>query len=239
MKKIGVSSYFLHPDPNRDVFWPKMIACFETQLCDFASLGESIAWPIIPFNNPKKIDLLFNQLDALVLQGGIDIHPQNYGQHNIDPTRFKNDSLRDAFEMKLIAKAIEFKIPILGICRGAQLLNVFFGGSLIQDVSGHRNREIYDQFTHTLNWDSQSFLSEIYPNANGQGIVNSIHHQCIDFIPSDLIACAFSHDSRVEAFKHKNLPIFGVQWHPEFTTSLPTPSVISGRDLWEWFLRQC
>lgn len=234
MKKIGVSSFFLHPDPNRDTFWPKTIACFETQLCDFSSLHDCLAWPVIPFADKKKLDALFDQLDALVLQGGTDVDPNKYGETNIDPLRWKNDPIRDDFEILLIEKAMKKNIPILGICRGAQLLNVYFGGSLHQDVEGHRKKELYDTFTHPISWGADSIFSEIYKEKNGQAEVNSIHHQAIKILAPSLLPMAISHDQRVEAFIHqdKDKKILGIQWHPEFYSP-----ELQAEKLWSWFLR--
>lgn len=236
MKKIGISSYFLHPDPTRDIFWPKTIACFETQLCDYVSMFESICWPIVPLSESTKLSYLLDQLDGLVLQGGSDVDPKNYGQQNLDPSKWKNDPKRDEFELKLIKMAIEREIPIMGICRGAQLLNVYFGGTLIQDIPGHRNREIYDNFSHTIHWGSESILNEIYPLEKGTGVVNSIHHQCLDFIPKNLIPIATSFDSRIEGFYDDSNHIIGVQWHPEFSHQ---SKLLNSESLYRWFLNRC
>lgn len=244
IKKIGLSPYFLYPDPNRESFWSKQISCFESDLCQYLSINpsNSIVWPIFGTShspNDQMYNALFEQLDALVLQGGSDVAPSSYGEETQNPQLWPGDIRRDNFEIYLIKKAIDYDLPILGICRGAQLLNAFFGGSLYQDIPLHKKKELYDGFSHEIIWDKESFMNSIYPQAENQGIVNSIHHQGIKILANDLISQAhYPVDGLIEAFKHKDKKIYGVQWHPEFSSAL-LPNALSSVNLWNWFLSQC
>ena len=122
-------------------------------------------------------------------------------------------------ELKLIDKAFKRKLPILGVCRGMQLLNVYFGGSLIQDISSqkpsdvkHRDAVEYDKVHHEIKITDGTPLSHIYPST---GVVNYVHHQAIERLGDDLIPMADSPDQLVEAFCHSKQWVWGVQWHPE------------------------
>ena len=117
---------------------------------------------------------------------------------------------RDQEELALLAMFAAIKRPVLGICRGLQTINVFFGGTLLQDIQGHSAAEGIDRF-HRV-YTAPSFLRELYGE---EGIVNSAHHQAIERLGADLEAIQWAPDGTVEALIHRNLPIWAVQWHPE------------------------
>ena len=146
--------------------------------------------------------------DALLLPGGGDIEPWRYGQENTASRNLEPE--RDAREMELLEQFIARKRPVLGICKGFQIINVFFGGTLIQDFPGHHAVAGVDRY-HRV----RSVSAEL-TYACGEGcIVNSAHHQIVDRIGKGLRVLQWAPDGVVEAFSHKDMPVWGMQWHPE------------------------
>jgi len=162
----------------------------------FESLGFMIS--LIP-NNTTNIEIyLQEKYDMVVLTGGNNVDPLLYGKKKNMENVY---SERDALEYKIIEYAFQRNIPILGICKGAQILNVYFGGKIISSISGHVNKE------HILE-SSIGYLDKQKSN--------SYHDQGIDLesLGSPLIPIA-THKGIIEAFIHKNKKVMGVQWHPE------------------------
>jgi len=156
-------------------------------------------------------EITFDENDdcgGLLLPGGGDIHPRLYGEE-IDGSK-NIDEQRDERETALLAKFVSMKKPVLGICRGVQLINVFFGGSLYQDIQDHTCFEDGDRL-HGSHTDS-AILKSIY---SGSFTVNSSHHQAVKKLGNGLRAVQWAEDGTVEAVCHETLPVFGVQWHPE------------------------
>ena len=147
--------------------------------------------------------------DALLLPGGGDIDPSRYGQENrgsvgIDPER-------DALELQALETALRLGLPVLGICRGCQLLNVALGGTLHQDIPGHRAlSEDLDRLHPSRTVDPM--LTALYGE---EFIINSAHHQAVDRPGEGFRPVQWAPDGTVEAIRHETLPLFGVQWHPE------------------------
>lgn len=171
---------------------------------------------------------------GLVLTGGEDVHPHHYERPDYlrycDPPDF--DRERDVFELKLLERAQKRGMPVLGICRGLQLANVFFGGTLIPDIAswGKFDHAIYpgrEERLHQVRIDPASDLYRITGVA--EGIVNSIHHQSADLIGKGLVATALSPDGVVEALERREgspgpfLQL--VQWHPERMQDPDSPLV--------------
>jgi len=228
MIKIGVSPCFLHPDPNRAYFAPKLLNYFENDMANY--LTQKDVLPIlIPKVDAVKLEYILSKMDGFVFQGGDDLSPKTYGAPFLDEARWPGDEIRDQFEFKILDYAIKNKKPILGICRGAQLLNAYFGGDLYQDLMTqksdsilHRDGKLYDQVSHQVDLVKGSLLECIYSKENIQ--VNSVHHQGIKKLGKSLIIEATSpKDHLVEAFVGDNLTqqfILGVQWHPECSPTL-------------------
>lgn len=162
--------------------------------------------------------------DAFVFSGGIDVHPKHYGSEILS---FRNNvegnfnEKRDNFEKSVFEIANEKKSPILGICRGMQLINVLLGGGMIQDLEDdgkddHKSHNNVDG-THEISIDKQSLFFKIA--AVDKGKVNSAHHQALGDISDELKIVAVSNDDVVEAVEYKdktNKPwMLCVQWHPE------------------------
>lgn len=161
-------------------------------------------------------------LDGLVLQGGADVCPQSYSESATRP-EWSGDSRRDLYELELLNEFIGADKPVLGICRGCQLINVAFGGSLYQDIASdvpgaiEHVSQAYDQNRHSIRFAGDSTLAAIFPGQAGAW-VNSIHHQAIKELGRDLSVEAFSvEDNIVEAVRYRKARfVLGLQWHPEF-----------------------
>ncbi len=145
---------------------------------------------------------------GLLLTGGGDLEPWRYGQEDIACRGA--DPARDAAEMALLDRAVAGGKPVLGICRGLQSIDVYFGGTLCQDLPGHGAVEGRDRL-HPVR-TAPSFLRDLYGEA---GEVNSAHHQAADRLGRGLQAVQWAPDGVVEGICHRSLPVWGVQWHPE------------------------
>ena len=145
---------------------------------------------------------------GLLLPGGGDLEPWRYGQANTASRGLEPE--RDAAELLLLERFTAAGKPVLGICRGLQTINVFFGGTLIQDVPGHGALAGRDRL-HTVR-TAPGALRRLFP---GDTLVNSAHHQAAGRLGSGLRAAQWAPDGVVEAVIHRTLPVMGVQWHPE------------------------
>lgn len=163
---------------------------------------------------------------GLLLPGGGDLEPWRYGQPNIASRGLEPE--RDEMELRLLECFSAAGKPVLGICRGLQAINVFFGGTLVQDLPGHSAVEGADRL-HGVR-TAASFLSRI---CGEEAMVNSAHHQAADRLGSGLEAVQWAMDGVVEALEHRTMPVWGVQWHPE---RLPGGM---GQRLFAAFLERC
>ncbi|WP_163933890.1 gamma-glutamyl-gamma-aminobutyrate hydrolase family protein [Paraferrimonas sp. SM1919] len=184
---------------------------------------------------PALFDLLdeslqeqyIRQLDGLLLTGSYsNLHPSYYGEQAAENDDAQTDPMRDASNWQLIRKATEHNLPILGICRGFQELNAFFGGTLhhrVHEVSGlndHRedkNAPLAQQYApaHAVNIHQGGLMSQWFEQPQIE--VNSIHMQGVNRLGEPLIVEASASDGLIEAFSHPKLNfLFAVQWHPEW-----------------------
>ncbi|MFN7724209.1 MAG: gamma-glutamyl-gamma-aminobutyrate hydrolase family protein [Rubrivivax sp.] len=185
-------------------------------------------------------------LDGLVLQGGNDVAPESYGQVAQQP-EWAGDRVRDLYEMALIDAFVQAGKPVFGICRGHQLLNVHFGGTLVQDIPthrpealDHRDLALYERHLHPVDLQAGSRLAALYPGLS-RAAVNSIHHQAIDRLAPDFdVEARCPDDGTIEAVRWRG-PSFvaGVQWHPEFHDPADPlhPEQLDDRPLLQDFLR--
>lgn len=172
---------------------------------------------------------LLAQCDALVLAGGGDVHPRWYGRAGEITACKEVDEARDQFELELVEQARSRRLPILGICRGSQLLNVAFGGTLIADIeaAGYRNHRTGDpvQRLHPVNVVPGSFLSSVLGTVNGDA--NTFHHQAVENPGLGLRISARAHDGVAECVELEKVDgspfTLGVQWHPERMKDASSP----------------
>lgn len=164
----------------------------------------------VPYGS--DVDAVVENLDGVLMTGGDDINPSCYGQQR-GPDTQASDDLRDDFEFAILAAAKRKELPLLGICRGLQVLNVATSGTINQHVPEHAFVDgPPDAIVHSVSFDPTSTLFRIY----GASLeVNSLHHQSLAEIGSDLVVTGKSEDGSVEALEHRDLPMIGVQWHPE------------------------
>lgn len=160
---------------------------------------------------------IVDRIDALLLAGGEDVDPRRYGEA---PGQFSGPFSveRDEFEFALVERALERGIPILGICRGNQLLNVALGGTLIQHLpvgegQSHASMTYHRAHkSHTVKFADASTLRGIY---GPETRVNSFHHQAVHTPGHNVKPVAWAEDGIIEAIEVVDRPIIGVQWHPE------------------------
>ncbi len=179
---------------------------------------------ILPVLEGVDADDVIAGLDSLLLSGGGDIVASYYGM-SPGEVEYSVDTARDAWELALVAAAHEAALPILGVCRGAQVLNVAFGGTLVQhlpkvtDIS-HRQLDKDLEIVHEVRVDPASMLATI----TGRHVfgVNSLHHQAVARSGSGLRPVAWAPDGVVEAVESNDRSaVLGVQWHPELLTDQP------------------
>ena len=176
---------------------------------------------VILYNlSPDSIDLMLKNADGIVITGGEDVNPALYNQPDMLPKCGEINHYRDSLEFKMINYALENKIPLLGICRGLQIMNVSQGGSLIVDIPSqknsniHRNNGSVEHYVYVL---SETNLSKIIQKDSG--MVYSNHHQAIDNLADIFGVTSFASDSIIESIEIidtlKYNYTMAIQWHPE------------------------
>ncbi|HJP16346.1 MAG TPA: gamma-glutamyl-gamma-aminobutyrate hydrolase family protein [Acidimicrobiales bacterium] len=196
-----------------DIFW--------TNYAEGVLFGGG--FPVFLSIDSDPIDAI-DHLDGLLLTGGTDIEPKHYGEAS-DTDLFPYEPIRDEFEFGLLDAVIKSPLPVLGICRGHQVVNVHAGGSLNQHVPEHAS---FDQTittkSHEVLLKDGSKLSDLYgPRCE----VNSFHHQTVDRVGEGFEATAHAQDGAIEGLEHSELPILSVQWHPEMLPTRPTDPIFS------------
>lgn len=170
-------------------------ACTEVGFCPLTSLSISG----------------LSTCDALILPGGGDITPGFFGQANHGSRSI--DTELDLLQLQALEFFILSKKPVLGICKGMQLINIFFGGTLIQDMPNHAEHQLPEgDLLHPSLVTQDCILSHLYGR---EFTVNSNHHQAVDKLGKHLHTIQLSHDNTIEGICHDTLPVLGVQWHPE------------------------
>ncbi|GGJ49837.1 gamma-glutamyl-gamma-aminobutyrate hydrolase family protein [Deinococcus roseus] len=175
--------------------------------------------PVLLPNLPEAADLYVKQLDAVLFSGGVDLHPGLYQEEPVLGLG-EVDEERDAFEVALYHAARKAGLPILGICRGMQAINVFEGGNLYQHLPNHpefwgdhSQKALPPNLAHEVHIAEGSLLAAHHPELKLR--VNSYHHQAVKTLAPSLQMAATSSDGLVEAYQGDG--IFAVQWHPELT----------------------
>lgn len=228
--KIGISACFMHADPARLLFTGKTLQYVEQSIAHWVmSTGAMAVMVPSPTGATQRGDVTLHHyaqwLDGLMLHGGADVSPQSYGEAPLQE-RWSGDRIRDEYEIDLVAAFEQAGKPVFGVCRGLQLLNVAYGGTLYQDIATqlphaltHRDATTYDNNFHTVDILRESRLGELYPGLS-RAKVNSIHHQAIKDLAAGFVVEAVSNeDGMVEAIRRSDASkpyIAAVQWHPEF-----------------------
>ena len=241
MIKIGVSACFMHPDMDRNVFGPKRLSYIENDMANYV-VRKGIIPVLIPDVVDEYLEDILAEMDGFVFQGGVDLAPETYGESPIGS--WKGDAYRDQYELRIMDFAIKNSKPILGICRGFQLMNAYFGGTLYQDTltqnseaGNHRSAKLYDTVKHPINFVAGKFLEELYVDEKDP-YVNTVHHQAVKDLGNDLEVFATSPDGLIEAFGYNKEPdgkVMGVQWHPEFFHTIKD-ELIDANKLYNAFL---
>lgn len=228
--RIGLSANFFAPDPHRRVYPRSRLLYSEEQMTRWLSSAGALVYAIPSSGGQSAVSAAdyVEDLDALALAGGADVCPRSYGEEPIRP-EWEGQQERDTYEIELTQRFMESGKPVLGICRGQQLLNVALGGSLYQDIGTqvpgaleHRSQEKYHHNLHEVDFLPGTALAALYP-ALGSAVVNSIHHQAVRAMADGLVVEArSSEDGVIEAIRLEGSSVgsptyaVGVQWHPEF-----------------------
>lgn len=166
---------------------------------------------MLPPDDPEQAADAVARLDGLVIAGGPDVEPVRYGAEREERTGPPAPD-RDAWELALIDAALATGVPLLGICRGMQLLNVALGGTLVQHIDGHA--EVVGVFGgHAVKPVPGSLYAGVVPE---ETFVPTYHHQAVDRLGEGLVPSAYAADGTVEAVELPSTDwVLGVQWHPE------------------------
>lgn len=250
--RIGLTARLMYPDPARTVLPTKVVHYAEENAANWLMAGGAVVF-MIPRRTAAaarapegvRMEHYVNALDGLVLQGGSDLAPGSYGEVPLQ-SEWVGDPARDIYELELLREFRRQHKPVLGICRGCQLINVALGGSLYQDLATqlpgsahHRHESRYDANVHNASILPGTRLAALYGGAR-RVQVNSIHHQAIKALGTGLVVEAQSEpDHLVEAVRGIGPDyLVGVQWHPEFGS--PDPSdLLDAAPLRAEFLAAC
>ena len=174
---------------------------------------------------------------GLILCGGVDVHPSYYNEEINGAVDI--DDARDQHEFALLKAFVEAGKPVFGICRGCQLINIYFGGSLHQHMTNtvlHRSGAEPTR-EHEVVSTAGSVIDELY---GSRFVVNSIHHQGIKVLGNGLVATTHSDDGVVEGIAHDTLPLFAVQWHPErLIDQDKRRHAVDGSKIFKYFINMC
>ncbi|MFZ1321359.1 MAG: gamma-glutamyl-gamma-aminobutyrate hydrolase family protein [Ignavibacteria bacterium] len=224
--RIGIS----RTDKNFDKF-EKWLKYFEVEFI------------VLDYFFPEEGYKYFNKCDGLILTGGVDIYPELYCDWDTKETKGTYNPERDGFELRLMESAVKADKPVLGICRGLQLINVFFRGSLIFDLPEIRNvnhKEISSTESRfhdvIILKDTLLYKITVIERSN----VNSNHHQSIDRLGEGLRINAKSDDGVIEGIEYADRSgkpfLIGVQWHPE---RFEDPDVPLSANILKRFISEC
>lgn len=247
--RIGLSARIFHPEPGASGIKTKTLLVLEQSVAQWA-MTRDVLLLMVPsvvqdgelIRSNIRLRDYAEYLDGLVLQGGADVSPRSYGEEPLRP-EWGGDAVRDAYELELVHEFMEAGKPILGICRGMQLLNVALGGSLYQDLPTQRPGMVhhesgqYDQHAHRVSFVEGSQLTQWFNGATGGNVV-SIHHQAVNRLGRDMVVEATaSDDDIIEAIRwNGDSFVYGVQWHPEFHGKSAEEALLDCTPLLEAFL---
>jgi putative glutamine amidotransferase len=241
--RIGISSRIQHGDPTKSGYLKRNVYYLEQSFLKWVQSAGVMAYAVPDaLAGGLTLNDYVAEFDGLILQGGADISPENYGEAPLKP-EWSGDAVRDRYELELLQSFLAAKKPVLGICRGHQLINVALGGSLHQDIQtqvdgahAHADLSVYQEHFHHIDIAPGSGLAALYPGT-ATAKVNSIHHQSVNRLGDGLKVEAHSReDDVIEAVRGTgDHYIVGVQWHPEFIDP-SDPELLPGTPLLKEFL---
>ena len=210
---IGITGRRREGQLIKDFPKPLQGCLLDTYITDYSeSVAAAGGLPVL-LTPDADVAPLLERLDGVLLSGGADIEPQRYGAQT-EPECGPVEPERDEFELAIYERVVAMQIPLLGVCRGLQLVNVGSGGTLHQHVPDHTvGKQPAHTEIHEVKIEPGTTLATIY-NTESRG-VNSLHHQALDRVAEGLLVSARSDDGYVEGVEHPSLPVVAVQWHPE------------------------
>jgi gamma-glutamyl-gamma-aminobutyrate hydrolase PuuD len=247
--KIGVSARILHPQPGALGLQGKTRQYLEQTAAHWLMTREVLVLMVptvdtggLLHRSSIRLSDYARHLDGLMLQGGADVSPMTYGEDPLSQ-EWAGDRLRDEYEIELLHEFIEAGKPVLGVCRGLQLINVAYGGTLYQDIARQvpqARRHVTDDYErnlHEVRFEPAGGLARLYPGLE-KARVNSIHHQSVKSLGRNLRIEAWAEaDHVVEAIRGTGPGyVLGVQWHPEFHAP-GDDTVLDSAPLLDEFLR--
>jgi putative glutamine amidotransferase len=244
--RLAVSACFFHADPARPIFTGKTLQYIEQSVARWVMSQGDLA-VMVPAPEPlARVGEYAQWLDGLVLMGGSDLWPGSYGETPLQE-RWSGDRIRDEYEIALAQAFVAAGKPVFGVCRGLQLLNVAFGGTLYQDIATqrpeavkHRDAALYDQLFHPIAIEPGTRLASLYPSSP-RATVNSVHHQAIKDLARDFtVEARCPDDGTIEAVRWRGPSyVAAVQWHPEFHMGLDEQGLIDDAPLLADFRAAC
>lgn len=246
--RIALTACIIHEDPERALFKGKALQYSEQKLARAIWQGGGLPIQLLDLREREALEQAIAGCDGLVLQGGVDVSPSSYGEEPLRP-EWAGDEIRDRHEIAAIEVALALGKPILGVCRGVQVLNVARGGSLYQDINTqvpdslvHRDWHQYEIIEHTVALARDSWLAGVYAGVS-ELLTNTVHHQAIKQVASGFEIAARAPDGIIEAIEDiaSDRWMVGVQWHPEWLDGSPEGGShrSPGRPVFERFMAVC
>ena len=244
MIKIGIASSFLYPYAARhEALGPKTMIYTVREMPRLVARSGVMPILIPDLDDPQLLREFLDQMDGFLFTGGNDLAPESYGENPLN-SKCEGDSERDRHEFEVIDYAVRNRRPVLGICRGMQLINVYFGGTLHQDIAHdlpkalkHQDYALFDELIHSISLVPGGLLEKLY-GARENIVVNSIHHQAVKVLGKGLRVEAMGTEDEVIESISDGERVLGVQWHPEFP-SASQEQVLSPIPLVDYFISLC